>query len=273
MNSYPEIIRPLNCIAAGIGTLIGCVIAGINGYFWLFKALLSFSVVFLITGAGNTLNDYYDAETDKINHPDRPIPSGRIKQKNAMIFAVSLFISGIIISLFLNPLAFFIAVFAILLLVSYEKSLKNTGLGGNITISILVGLVFIFGGVSIGITDKTIKVILVLTFMSFLANLGREIIKDIEDVEGDTDRDTLPRIVGVKNAGLVASGILILAVIISPLPYIAGIFGKAYLAMIGFADAMFIYSLILLDKPKTASKIIKTGMIIALIGFLAGGII
>lgn len=271
MNSYPEIIRPLNCAVAGTGALAGCVIAGLP--FPVVKALLSFAVVFLITGAGNTLNDYYDAEIDRINHPDRPIPSGRVKQKNAMIFATSLFISGIIISLFLNPLSFFIAVFATLLLVSYEKKLKNTGFPGNIAVSLLVGLVFIFGATSAGMTDETTKVILVLAGMALLATLGREIIKDIEDVEGDADRNTLPRLVGVKNAGLAASIILILSVLISPGPYVMGVFDRLYLGIIGCSDAMFIYSLILLDKPKTASKIIKIGMIIALIGFLAGGII
>ena len=63
MKAYLDIIRPLNCIMAGIGALAGCVIAGVPGfsYLVLVKVLLAFTVVFLITGAGNSLNDCYDA--------------------------------------------------------------------------------------------------------------------------------------------------------------------------------------------------------------------
>ncbi|PJB21960.1 MAG: hypothetical protein CO114_02565, partial [Euryarchaeota archaeon CG_4_9_14_3_um_filter_38_12] len=151
MRPYLDIIRPLNCTMAGIGALVGCIIVGIPmiNYLVLFKIGLAFTVVFLITGAGNSLNDCYDAEIDKINHPDRPIPSGRLKQKNAMNFAIGLFISGIIISCFLSTGAFLIAVIATLLLGSYEKKLKNKGFTGNIAISILVAFVFIFGGGSL----------------------------------------------------------------------------------------------------------------------------
>jgi len=285
MKAYLDIIRPLNCIMAGIGALAGCVIAGVPGfsYLVLVKVLLAFTVVFLITGAGNSLNDCYDAEIDKINHPDRPIPSGRLKQKNAMNFAIGLFISGIIISCFLSTGAFLIAVIATLLLGSYEKKLKNKGFTGNIAISILVAFVFIFGGGSLsgnvtGVTTMKIflnemKIVLVLAGMAFLANLGREVIKDIEDVEGDTDRVTLPMRIGVKNAGLVVSGAIILSVIISPIPYLLRTFGSIYLGIIGLADAIFIYSIILLDKPGSVSKIIKIGMAVSLIGFIVGGIL
>ncbi|MDI6916990.1 MAG: UbiA family prenyltransferase [Thermoplasmatales archaeon] len=127
MNPHLEIIRPLNCIMAGIGALAGCIIVGIPGinYLVLFKIGLAFAVVFLVTGAGNTLNDYYDADADKINHPSRPIPSGRLEQKNAMNFAITLFTAGIIISCFINTCSFLIAVIAALLLVAYEKKLKK----------------------------------------------------------------------------------------------------------------------------------------------------
>jgi len=50
-------------------------------------------------------------------------------------------------------------------------------------------------------------------------------------------------------------------------------FGSIYLAIIGLADAIFIYSIILLDKPGSVSKIIKIGMAVALIGFIVGGIL
>jgi len=285
MNPYLEIIRPLNCIMAGIGALVGCIIVGIpmSNYLVLFKIGLAFAVVFLVTAAGNTLNDYCDAEADKINHPARPIPSGRLKQKKAMNFAIGLFISGMIISCFLNTGSFLIAVVAVMLLVAYEKKLKNKGFTGNVAVSVLVAFVFIFGGGSLsgnvtGVTTMKIflnemKIVLVLAGMAFLANLGREVIKDIEDVEGDTDRVTLPMRIGVKNAGLVVSGAIILSVIISPIPYLLRTFGSIYLGIIGLADAIFIYSIILLDKPGSVSKIIKIGMAVSLIGFIVGGIL
>ncbi|MDD4447831.1 MAG: UbiA family prenyltransferase, partial [Methanothrix sp.] len=70
MRAYWEILRPFNCMMAAAAAIIGLAIA--RGLDPLAAALI-FLTVFLITGAGNAINDYYDRDIDAINRPGRPI--------------------------------------------------------------------------------------------------------------------------------------------------------------------------------------------------------
>jgi geranylgeranylglycerol-phosphate geranylgeranyltransferase len=109
--------------------------------------------------------------------------------------------------------------------------------------------------------------------MAALATLGREIVKDIQDMEGDFDRVTLPKRIGRRNAGLVGSAAFLAAVALSFEPYLAGLFGLEYLAAVLLADAIFIYSSIVhFQNPKKGQTWAKYGMLVALIAFLIGGI-
>ena len=80
MNPYIEILRPNNALMA----LIAVILMAIIGKTYSIEIILGAVSVFIATGAGNTINDYYDYEIDMINKPDRPIPSGKIKLKHAL---------------------------------------------------------------------------------------------------------------------------------------------------------------------------------------------
>ena len=109
--------------------------------------------------------------------------------------------------------------------------------------------------------------------MGFLATLGREIVKDIQDMEGDFDRVTLPKRIGRRNAGIIGSAAFLSAVALSFLPYWNGLFGIEYLAAVLVADAIFIYSSIVhFQNPKRGQTWAKYGMLVALIAFLIGGL-
>ena len=146
---------------------------------------LIFITVFIITGAGNAINDYFDAGIDAINRPSRPIPSGRITRNFAFRFSIVLFAAGIMISYFIGTdlIPFFIAVFNSILLYLYASYLKKKVLVGNLSVSYLTGSTFLFGGAAYG--GKGIQVTLILFFLSMLATFAREIVKTIEDIEGD----------------------------------------------------------------------------------------
>jgi geranylgeranylglycerol-phosphate geranylgeranyltransferase len=114
----------------------------------------------------------------------------------------------------------------------------------------------------------------IIALLAFLAILGREIVKDIEDMEGDFDRLTLPKRIGARNAGIAASASFLIAVALSPLPYIDGTFGIWYLGGVLFADATFIYCAIVhFRNPTKGQKMAKYGMLLALMAFLIGGIL
>lgn len=179
IKAYFSIIRPINAFLAAIGVALG---------FWLTTLTASISsLLLLITAAvcalgyGNVINDIKDAEGDKINHPQRPIPRGIIPPAHATLYAVSLAIVSIISSAMVSYIHIIATLTPLLLLTVYTLFLKATPLVGNILVSVLVAYTLIFGG--LGSTDAYILIIPAL--LAFLLNLSREIIKDIQDREGD----------------------------------------------------------------------------------------
>ncbi|UCD02632.1 MAG: UbiA family prenyltransferase [Candidatus Aenigmatarchaeota archaeon] len=252
---------------------------------------LAFLAVFLITAAGNVINDYVDVESDRINRPKRPIPSMKISRKSALIFAIMLFAAGILTTVIINNvLCLIIALVNSLLLVAYSTHLQNKVLLGNLTVAYLASSTFLFGGAAAG--DITLPLLLML--MAGLATFSREIVKDLQDLQGDRqsflkkmtyrikqsfgDRFRVDKS-GIKlkyktiYAILVASFSLWLAIIISIIPYSWGILGDIYLFLLVPTDAVFVFSSIILIKRRNyrfVSKLIKIGMALGLLAFLIG---
>jgi len=262
---------------AGLAAVIGAAIAysaAPGEPVWMG---LIFITVFVITGAGNAINDYFDANIDAVNRPDRPIPSGRITKNSAFRFSILLFAAGIIISSFIGSdrIPFLIAVFNSFLLYFYASFLKRKVFIGNLSVSYLTGSTFLFGGAAYG--GKGIQVTIVLFFLSMLATFAREIVKTIEDMEGDRKdgASTLPIIIGERPAAYAACIFGLIAVVLSPLPYLMKLFNEYYLLFVGIADMIFLYAMfmILKKKPKASSKYFKVAMFFALLAFIAGSLL
>ncbi len=270
MNPYLRILRPGNCIMASLAVLlVGIIATGVDVIYNSIPLLLGMLTVATITAGGNIINDYYDRNVDEINHPERPIPAGEITPNVAVIYAALLFAVGITVSYFISTCALLIASYAVFLLLLYESSLKQEGISGNIAVSILVGMLFVFGGVIFG------KIPLMTTFalMAFSANLGREIIKDIEDMEGDINRKTLPKRIGRHNAANVALISLLTGVALSPVPYFLFSFSIYYLIMVSISDGIFIYaSAIQFKDAHRGQKYVKYGMLVGMLSYLIGGL-
>lgn len=262
---------------AGLAAVIGAAIAYSAAPGQLVWMGLIFFTVFLITGAGNAINDYFDAGIDAINRPDRPIPSGRISKNSAYRFSIALFAAGIMISYFIGSshIPFLIAIINSFLLYFYAYSLKRKVFVGNLSVSYLTGSTFLFGGAAYG--GKGIEVTLILFFLSMLATLAREIVKTIEDIEGDKldGASTLPIKIGETRAAYVACAFGLLAVFLSPLPYFMGLFNEYYLVVVGIADIVFLYAMvqILRKNPTSSSKYFKVAMFLAMLAFIAGSIL
>jgi len=275
MNIFLELIRYKNCAMAGLAGVIGAAIAysSVTGdILWL---PLVFITIFLITGAGNAINDYFDAGIDAVNRPHRPIPSGRLRKGSAYKFSFLLFACGILTAYFIGTAPFLIALFNSFLLYLYAFSLKRKVFVGNLSVSYLTGSTFLFGGAAYGF--KGIEATSVLFLLSMLATLAREIVKAIEDMEGDRKDGaiTLPIRIGERPSAYIASGVGILAVLLSPIPFIMELFNTSYLIVVGIADIIFLYAvlLILRKNPSASSKNFKVAMFFALIAFIAGSFI
>ncbi|MFP3871569.1 MAG: UbiA family prenyltransferase [Candidatus Aenigmatarchaeota archaeon] len=272
MHSMIKLMRPVNCSISTLSipivmiTLFGTDIASLDR---LLVTVIGMLIVFFFTAGGNVLNDYMDRDVDEINHPERPIPSGELSPKTALIFSEVMFGVGIVLS-FLLPLYLpqIIVISAVALLVGYELRFKKKGFTGNLVISGLTGLLFIFGGAIYG------KLFLptILGVLAFLSTVGREIMKDIQDLKGDLDRKTFPMKVGPETAKRTALLFVVFAVCLSPFPYILGLLPVSYILMVIVADIIFIYSLLLLKSAERTQKYIKLAMVVALVAFLVGGL-
>ncbi|MCZ9313009.1 MAG: geranylgeranylglycerol-phosphate geranylgeranyltransferase [Methanocorpusculum sp.] len=272
LSPYVTIIRPANAVVSGITAVIAYLIAsGTNPL----SAFLLFFIVTVICGAGNVLNDYFDREIDKINRPDRPIPSGAVTPGSAAVWAGILFILGILASLATNLWCLAIAVFNSLLLIAYAAKLKKMPLFGNLSVAYLSGSVFLFGGVLVG--PESFTVTLPLFAITFFGTLAREILKAAEDIEGDAagGAKTLPMILGVQKSGYLAVLLTLCAVVASVLPYSR--WGAVYVVLIAAIDLFILYAAVKSVRCKTpaeliaarSTSLIKYGMFAALFLFLA----
>jgi len=272
MRGYIRLLRPVNAIMASLGTVIGGIVALESVKALLnYKLYIAMLAVFFILMAGNIINDYFDLEIDRINHPNRPLPSGEISKGTARNIAIIFFTIGIILSFLLyNVIQMVIVILAIALLISYEWKAKASGLIGNIIISFLVGLVFIFGSLSIRFS----YIVVILALMAILANLAREIVKDVEDVKGDINRKTLPKKIGTKLSIISAAFFIFIAISLSPVPYLYFGWKGWYVGVVAIADLFFIFAAFysFTDQSKGQS-FIKLAMIMGLIAFLVGGIL
>lgn len=258
---------------AAFGALLASVIcAGVDEVSrFSIDIILSMAVVASFTAAGNSLNDYYDRETDKVAHPERPIPSGRVQPRVARTLAFVLFAFALALSVFVNYWSLTIVIVSIAVMVGYERWLKAEGLAGNLAISWLTGALFLFGGAAVG----RFELAWILAALALLATLGREIVKDIQDVEGDKGtRRTLPMRIGATNAGIAGSAAFVAAVLFSPLPYLLKLLSVWYVPVVVVADGIFIYcALIHFKSPEKGQKIAKLGMLVALLAFFLGGVL
>jgi len=281
-----ELIRWGNCAMAGSAAVAGTLIAYLAlpetiQVQIMHEPFIVFLVVFLITGAGNAINDYFDLKIDRVNRPGRPIPSGRISQTSAFITALILFCTGIILSYWLGPVCLFLAIFNSILLFLYAYILKQTVLIGNIAVGYLSGSTFLFGSALEIFEGAGIQSVVILFLLAGLATLAREIVKDIEDMEGDLKAGamTLPIKIGDDKAKRAAAVIGLIAVMLSPLPFIINLhnaFGASYLILIFGADILFLISineLLLKNNAKKSSKLLKMAMFLALLGFVVGTIV
>ena len=149
---FLRLMRPANLPTAGADVLAGAAIAGAVSMeipFTLTTAfsdliVLFFSSVALYAG-GVVLNDYFDADLDAIERPERPIPSGLIKNKEALRFGLAWLLLGLILAYFVNMTSAIIAFVLALCIVLYDARAKKHAFAGALTMGICRGLNLLLG--------------------------------------------------------------------------------------------------------------------------------
>ena len=282
MNTYLEITRPNNAVMAAVAVLLMAII----DFNYRIPIILGFITVLFATAGGNVINDFFDYKIDKINKPERPIPSGRISLKNARNYAYSLFVLSSLISIVISYLVaniapFIIVVLCCLIMYFYARNFKAMPLIGNMVVAILTAMCFILGGVILAYDTKSFNILTIsyaLGFFAFFMTLAREITKDMEDVEGDKIENarTLPIVAGCKISSILAAILIIITALFSPILYIEHIFSIYYLIVMIIPILLFLYcayTILKSQTPKTCgkvSKLLKIGMLISFVAFIIG---
>jgi geranylgeranylglycerol-phosphate geranylgeranyltransferase len=258
------LMRVHACVTAAAGVFTVPLLLG--EFHWSSTMFLAASIVFLITGAGNGLNDYYDYAIDKINRRRRPIPSGAVSRTGAFFFSHTLFFAGVALSLFLPWGCTVLAVLNTALLILYAMDSKRWGVAKNFVVGYMVASIFIFGSLALRGANL---LVLVLAACAFLATLSREIVKDIEDLAGDRDGQarTLPILFGEPTASRVAFGALLAAVLLALVPYAVGHLDYRFVIMVLAGGGFFVYAY-LLDNPPKSQRFIMAGTLVEMSAFV-----
>ena len=272
--NHIKIIRPFNVFISGFAMIIASAIIDELSNFEKLTYIL-FTVMFF-TGAANVYNDYVDYEIDLINRPKRPLPSGKVKKKSALLLFLLLFVCGSYSCFNLNQKAQIIGILISMpLIILYSKALKGLPLIGNIVTSLILGLSFIFCGVAF----DNVKPMLIPSFLAFGLTLTRELIKDIADIKGDKlcGLNTFPIFAGITKSCNLAIIFSIIISIVSFIPFVSGYYGFWYgfLLLLGVEIPLLVVVFLLYKKPGISSamssaKILKFSTLIGLFAIYGG---
>ncbi|HLP51107.1 MAG TPA: geranylgeranylglycerol-phosphate geranylgeranyltransferase [Chitinophagales bacterium] len=232
-----------------------------------FEFVLFVLSVILIAAAGNIINDYFDFELDKEFKPERPLAQGMFSLDTAMYLHAALAFAGIGIGFYLGYRADsfkigYIYVICTIMLYVYSAFLKKVALAGNVLVSALTGFVFVllmlfelrflntlhFENAGY-VLDLLLWQVKFYGGFAFLTNLAREIVKDIEDREGDEEHNilTLPVQFGVPVAKIAVG--IVFALLLAGLAF----FMRGFIA--AGATKEFIYLTVAVVIPVLAAGV------------------
>ncbi|MFX1366015.1 MAG: geranylgeranylglycerol-phosphate geranylgeranyltransferase [Promethearchaeota archaeon] len=282
------ILRPVNDIMGSLTVIIGILVTrqGIGYERIIINIILGVLTYFFIAGSGMVINDIYDIEIDKINRPERPIPSGAITMLEAKYLFAGLFILGILISI-IHSIIFnllyinvFLAIFFGFMGWVYAKWGKKSGFFGNIIVSISFSIGFIYGAI---LNSSTIPIYIYFFFLnSIFGLLSREIIKGCEDIEGDKELgvNTLAIKIGLSKTPYISMICAFLSILFFILAAFTELINRlAFSISMIFGIVVILYAALLMPKKNLEKKdfskislLLKIAMLLGLIAILLASI-
>ncbi|MDN6280665.1 MAG: UbiA family prenyltransferase [Psychroflexus sp.] len=238
----------------------------------------------LITCGGYLINDKHDMQTDAVNQKSK---KHHALLKSAYFYHIylSLSISGVIIGcvisiIYSNWFAFCSYIFAFLILHFYNHYLKGKLLLGNLSTSLLISLaLLLYPSFEINLLDfksHPTRILYFFALSSFLINLSREIIKDIEDIQGDhaDGLQTLPIMAGKERSKNLAFFLLIISAILSVFFYTFYFLQISYLLQLSYAliivpTLIIAYFITKAKKQKQFKRLSFALKILALVGLFS----
>lgn len=273
LKAFTELIRPVNVAMVFLAIGAASLLAGAELVDWKTILLASLSGA-LIASGGYAINDYFDADIDSINRPDRPLPRGAVEKTEAWWIWRMSSSAGVILSAFLGPAQLFIALVWVISLYFYSKRFKRVVLIGNIIVSVATGLALLYGGLVVGNIERAF----VPALFAFLVNFAREVVKDVEDMEGDAkgNAQTLPVKHGTKPALVLATVTLLMLIAATLAAFQFGLYNLRYLAVVALVDVALIIVILSMwrsSAPATMHKlstVLKASMLLGMVAMYLG---
>lgn len=264
-----RLLRPANALVTAAAAYVGALLAGGA---WIPAGAVWAGLVasFAFAAAGNVRNDLGDVEIDRTAHPERPLARGSVPLPLAKTWAIGLYLLALGAAVLVSWSGLLLVLAALPVMEGYERWGKRRGLPGNLLIGLLAAAPFVLGALAVG---RVGPAVLAVAGLAALATVGREILKDVEDVASDRGhRATLPMRVGRRAAALVAAAFLAGAALLSPLPWLLeSVLGRSYLGAIGAADACFLVAAATGPRhPARGQRLAKLGMVLALVALVLG---
>ncbi|MDE1805032.1 MAG: UbiA family prenyltransferase [Candidatus Micrarchaeota archaeon] len=195
--------------------------------------------IFISMGAF-AINDYFDIKVDRLNKKKRPLVTGEIKPMEALQITCICMLIGVIASLFINIYCFAIAIFFAAMSLLYSYRLKEKLFWGNGYIALSMVIPFVYGNYVV--SSSISEAIIVISVMIFASGLAREIHGTIRDLKGDTkvrNARTVPKVIGVRSAALVALALYITAIVLS-------VYLTLYVTLL-YHDPVFVFLIVVTD--------------------------
>ena len=253
---------------------------------WQF-AILIFATVCL-AAAGNVINDYFDIYIDRINRPDTIVVDERISRRNVILIHVILTLMGVFSGLYISFVtrreAYVLLFLGVaVLLWFYSTHFKRQMLVGNLVVALLTALM-VYVVISAEYSFMRVRGLSSLietspacaqawsyttmyAFFAFILNFAREMIKDIEDVEGDSQYGcrTMPVMAGVENTKHIVTALHALTLLLLWIIYFfsESVMGHVYFIyyLLFLLTLPIIVNTILLYRASTSRQVHRSSVI------------
>jgi 4-hydroxybenzoate polyprenyltransferase len=222
---YKDLARPFTMLAPFFGIFAGALIAmgDKHDYSMIWIGVLAGIVGSLLNAASNAINQVYDLEIDRVNKPDRPIPSGRMTVRQAMISAWILYAVCIILGFLVSRAFLVVVLISAAFTWGYSAPpvrFKNNGILANIAMAVPRGFLMIVGGwVAISPDKWADPTPWLIGFIIFLFVVGAASTKDFADAKGDEAGGARTVVVafGFKKAAWITAPFLVIPYLLIPL--------------------------------------------------------
>jgi geranylgeranylglycerol-phosphate geranylgeranyltransferase len=262
-----SLVRPGNLLLAAVGVAVGGFLA-MGSVAWPRELIWAALSGVLLGACGNIANDIADIETDRINRPRRPLPSGAISPLLARLLGGASGGFGLALAWLTGPEVFAIGLAALAVMLLYSPLIKQFGAPGNAAVAVVGSVPLVYGAAAAGYWRAG----LVPAAIAAILHFAREVVKDLEDVAGDAGagRRTIPVALGEGAGFTVAAATLVVFVPVSLAPWFAGLYGQRYgLAVVALnAGVAVLIARLLSHRLGGASAALKAAMLAGLFALL-----